>query len=201
MRLPIILVDAGHGKETPGKRSPEGLVREYAWAREMAARLVAGFRNAGYDSFELVPEEDDVALKKRAQRANAYCDRYGKENVILLSIHLNASGNTLEWRSANGWSCYTTEGVTGSDDLAKCLYEAAAEVMPDRKLRKYNGDKEPDWEESFHILLHTRCVAILSENFFQDNREDVRFILSEEGKEAIIQTHIRGTLKFINKMK
>ena len=129
MRLPIILIDAGHGKETPGKRSPEGLVREYAWARKIAKRLVEAFRAAGQDSFEVTPEEQDISLQKRAERVNAYCNRYGKENVILLSVHLNASGNTLEWRKAHGWSAYTTEGVTGSDELAACLYEVAEECL------------------------------------------------------------------------
>lgn len=201
MRLPIILIDAGHGKETPGKRSPEGLVREYAWARKIAKRLVKAFREAGQDSFEVTPEEQDISLEKRAERVNAYCNRYGKENVILLSVHLNASGNTLEWRKAHGWSAYTTEGVTGSDELAACLYEEAEECLAGKKLRKYKGDQEPDWEENFYILRKTLCVAVLTENFFQDNREDVEYILSEAGQEAIVQTHLRGVLKFIGKMK
>lgn len=200
MRLPIILIDAGHGLETPGKRSPEGLLREYAWAREIAGRLVEAFRAAGFDSFAVVPEESDIPLAKRAKRVNAYCERYGKENVVLLSIHLNASGNTLEWRDAHGWSCYTSKGETGSDRLAKCLYAAAAQCMPGKKLRKYNGDKDPDFEESFSILNRTQCVAVLSENFFQDNRNDVEYVLSEEGKAAIVETHLRGTLQFIKEV-
>ena len=33
-----ILIDNGHGIETPGKRSPDGVLREYAWNRLIASR-------------------------------------------------------------------------------------------------------------------------------------------------------------------
>lgn len=31
-----VLLDNGHGAETPGKRSPDGRLREYAYTREIA---------------------------------------------------------------------------------------------------------------------------------------------------------------------
>lgn len=37
-----ILIDNGHGKETPGKRSPDGRLKEYAYTREIADRVVTG---------------------------------------------------------------------------------------------------------------------------------------------------------------
>lgn len=33
-----ILIDNGHGRETPGKRSPDGTLREYAWNRLIAGK-------------------------------------------------------------------------------------------------------------------------------------------------------------------
>ena len=36
-----VLVDNGHGVETPGKRSPDGRLREYKYAREIAASVIA----------------------------------------------------------------------------------------------------------------------------------------------------------------
>ena len=35
-----ILIDNGHGENTPGKRSPDGSLREYAYTREIADTLV-----------------------------------------------------------------------------------------------------------------------------------------------------------------
>ena len=62
MKMPIILIDNGHGKETPGKRSPDGSFREYRYAREIAAGIASVLTIEGYSAFLLVKEEEDVPL-------------------------------------------------------------------------------------------------------------------------------------------
>ena len=61
-RSPKILIDNGHGIDTPGKRSPDGLFREYAWNRLIAARIVTGLTALGHDAALLVPELTDIPL-------------------------------------------------------------------------------------------------------------------------------------------
>ena len=39
-----ILIDNGHGENTPGKRSPDGTFREYAYTREIADEVVREMR-------------------------------------------------------------------------------------------------------------------------------------------------------------
>ena len=34
-----VILDNGHGRDTAGKRSPDGRLREYAYTREMARRI------------------------------------------------------------------------------------------------------------------------------------------------------------------
>ncbi len=58
-------------------------------------------------------------------------------------------------------------------------------------------DGDPDKEAHFYILKHTKCPAVLTENLFQDNREDVAYLLSETGKKTIIGLHVNGILNFI----
>ncbi len=36
-----VLIDNGHGAETPGKRSPDGRLLEYAYTREIAIRVAS----------------------------------------------------------------------------------------------------------------------------------------------------------------
>ena len=50
-----ILIDNGHGIETPGKRSPDGLFREYLYNREIARRVVSELTDCGRDAQLLVP--------------------------------------------------------------------------------------------------------------------------------------------------
>ena len=78
-----ILIDNGHGYDTPGKRSPDGHFREYSYTRKIARRVVSELSDCGYDARLLVPEIEDIPLQERCRRVNAICDEVGTVNVIL----------------------------------------------------------------------------------------------------------------------
>ena len=188
-----VLIDNGHGSNTPGKRSPDGRLREYAYTREIASRLEMELRKNGIDAERIVKEEIDVPLAERCRRVN----EYKASEAILVSIHCNAAGNGSDWMSARGWEAWTSVGKTKADKLATCLYEDAEHGLPGMKIRKDMTDGDPDKESGFYMLKHTRCPAVLTENLFQDNREDVEFLLSEEGKRAIVSLHVWGIMKYL----
>ena len=167
-----ILIDNGHGENTPGKRSPDGKLREYLYAREIAESVERALRAKGYDVERIVHETIDVPLAERARRVNEICARYGATNVLLVSIHCNAAGNG-EWMSARGWSAYTSKGKTKSDELATMLYEEAEQNFAGQKIRR--------------------------DNFFQDNKEDVDYLYSDKGKQAIIKTHVDAIIRYVQK--
>lgn len=193
-----ILVDNGHGEETPWKRSPDEILKEYKYTREISRDIVVKLKALGYDAELLVPEVEDVPLAERCRRVNEWCGRLGAENVILVSIHCNAAGNG-EWMNARGWSAYTSKGQTKADELATMLYRAAEANFTNQKIRKELSDGDPDWEENFYILKKTKCAAVLTENFFMDNKEDVSFMLSLEGRTQIVDTHVQGIINYIKK--
>ena len=120
-----ILFDNGHGIDTPGKRSPDGVLREYARNRLIAGRVVSALTDLGHDPALLVPEQEDIPLSERCRRVNELCRLLGRDNVILISIHTNAAGRGDRWYDATGWCAYTTRGDTLADALATSLYEAA----------------------------------------------------------------------------
>ena len=188
-----VLIDNGHGSNTPGKCSPDGRLREYAYTREIAERLVMELRKNGIDAERIVKEEIDVPLAERCRRAN----EYKASEAILVSIHCNAAGNGSDWMSARGWEAWTSVGKTKADKLATCLYEDAENCLPGMNMRKDMADGDPDKESQFYILRHTNCPAVLTENLFQDNREDVEFLLSESGKRAIVSLHVWGIMKYL----
>ena len=66
-----------------------------------------------------------------------------------------------------------------------------------RKIRTDNSDGDKDWETNFYICQKSKCPAVLTENFFYDNEDDVKYILSEEGRKAVIKTHIDGIINYI----
>ena len=194
-----ILLDNGHGFDTPGKRSPDGHFREYAYNRYLAFLIRERLLPLGLDAQLVVPEREDISLKERCRRVNAICKQLGNDQVILLSIHVNAAGNGQDWLDARGWSCFTTRGKTKADALATCLYEAAKNHFPGMRLRTDFTDGDPDIEKDFYIIRHTSCPAVLTENLFMDNREDVAFLESEEGARAIVNLHVDGILQYLSK--
>lgn len=193
-----ILLDNGHGQNTPGKRSPDGHFREFAYNRFLAYEIQQQLLALDIDAQLIVPELDDIPLPERCRRVNAICEQFGSDQVILLSIHVNAAGNGQNWLKARGWCCFTTRGETKADVLATCLYDSARAWLPDMLLRKDNTDGDPDIEKDFYILRHTKCPAVLTENLFMDNREDVAFLESEEGAQAIIDLHVEGILQYLS---
>ena len=192
-----VLIDPGHGIDTPGKRSPDGLFREYLWNRQVADLILEGLVSAGIDASLVVTETNDVSLRNRVNRVNTICNRLGASNVLLVSVHANAAGNGSAWMNARGWSCYTSKGKTKSDQVAECLYDAFEAEFPARKIRKDMSDGDRDWEENFYVMQKSKCPAVLLENFYYDNREECAWMLQEETKKRIASAAVKGIIKYI----
>ena len=193
-----IFIDNGHGLMTAGKRSPDGQFREPFYNREIARRVVSDLRDRGLDAELLVPEDDDISLAEHVRRVNTACFLLGKQNVILVSIHVNAAGNGSKWLNATGWSVYTCKGQTESDKLAECLCQAAIKNFPGHRIRTDMSDGDMDWEEGFYILRKSLCVAVLTENFFMDSISDLEYLQSRAGKQAVVDTHVEGIVEYLS---
>lgn len=187
-----VLLDAGHGNNTAGKCSPDGRLREYAYAREIAERLEKELKTRGIEAVRITPEEYDVSLSERCRRAN----KYGSKGVLLVSIHCNAAGADGKWHDAHGWAAYVSKNASvNSKTLARCLIQAAKDKG--LSVREY-AHQVPYWTQNLAICRDTKCPAVLTENLFQDNREDVEFLLSETGKQTIVDLHVNGIVEYIN---
>jgi N-acetylmuramoyl-L-alanine amidase len=199
MKRHLILLDNGHGNNTAGKRSPDGTFLEYQYTRDIAKSVFNTLKALGYNVELLVPELYDVSLSERVRRVNKRCEEYGASNVVVVSIHVNAAGNGTQWMTARGWSVFTSKGKTKSDELATIMCEEAEKSHIDFKIRKDMSDGDADWEENFTILTKTKCPAVLSENFFMDNRDDVAFLQSPCGKEIVKIIHVNAIIRYANK--
>ena len=189
-----ILIDNGHGAETPGKCSPDRRLLEWRYTRQIARAVVNALKTKGLDAELLVPEDRDIPLSTRADRVNSLCSRLGSRNVLLVSIHVNAAGNDGRWKDARGWSGWVCAHASErTRRFAALLYDRAAakglqgnRAVPDCKY----------WTANFAILRNTRCPAVLTENLFQDNLEDVDLLLSAEGRKKIVDLHVEAISEY-----
>lgn len=213
----IILIDNGHGSNTEqnGKFSPvltedlkigseftnKGRFREWKYNRVISDMVVTKLKELGYDARLLVPEEKDISLSERVRRVNTICNKVGASNVILISIHANAVGNGSDWMTAKGWEAYSTRGKTKSDTLADFLYKRADKNLEGRKIREDWTDGDRDKEADFYIIKKAYCPAVLTENFFYDNKDDLKYLTSDEGVHAVARLHVEGIVDYINYVK
>lgn len=224
-----VVLGTAHENYTPGKHSPDGLFREPVYSREVVVGIDSLLKGKGINTFiDFLPlnplpnwrskdwkVEQLRELSYRVGFVNNLCKKYGKANVIYLSVHVDAAGSGSKWMDAGGWSVFTTRGNTPSDMLATCLYKASTVYLKDysikmeegKKLGKYGqkqkafrvdySDGDPDKEANYFVLKNTQCAAVLTENLFQDNKEDVLYLTSDWGKKAIINLHVEGIINYL----
>ena len=197
-----ILIDNGHGFDTLGKLSPDGKLREYAWAREIAKRLETALKALGYDAQRITPEENDIPITTRVNRINAICKKVGAKNVLLVSIHNNAAGNG-SWGSANGFSVFVSKNASSNSKKCAAMFtdEAIARKMMGN--RSIPTGKYWTWSwttKDIGILKNSNCPAVLTENGFMDNKQECEYLLSESGKQQFVALHVAAIEKYVKSL-
>lgn len=194
----LVLIDNGHGDTCPNG-SPDKQIREYSYAREIASLLEQKLKEKSITAIRIVTEENDIPLNMRVSRVNTICKEFGSNNCCVVSIHLDACPpNDGKWHNARGFSVRVAKNASSrSKKLARLLYEQAEALN-----LKGNRSVPPEkyWVQNLAICRDTNCAAVLTENLFQDNKEDVAFLLSKEGKDAIVRLHLNGLLNYINSL-
>lgn len=191
----VVLIDNGHGSNTPGKCSPDKRLIEWKYNREIASELEKRLKAEGFDARLIVTEDKDISLGERCRRVNAICSKYGSKNVVLVSVHVNAAGGDGKWHDARGFSVWVSKkGSASSKKLGKIFCDNA---ISDSLMGNRYIPKDHYWESNFTIITNTNCPAVLTENMFQDNKEDVDFLLSEEGRKRIVDLHVASIKKYM----
>lgn len=168
---------------------------EGVFNRLVTAKLKDMMEEAGLSYYDSTHDlQSDVSLRKRVERANSLHVSTGRK-AVFVSIHGNAHGaaQSGEGTSARGFAVYTSPGETGSDPIAEQLARELRTQFPKLQHRRQFHD-QLDWEARFYVLVNTACPAILSENLFYTNWEDVKVMRSEAGQEKIARAHLDAML-------
>ena len=157
--------------------------------------IVKEMQLLGVDCRILVPEDQDIPLRERCNRANKIVKDNPNAQCYFISIHIDA-GPENNWSNASGWTVYTYNGGASPESkrLALTLYSTA-------KKFKLQGNrripKEGYWQANYAVLRETNCPAVLTENLFMTNKKECEFLKSKEGKETITNLHVTGLCEFL----
>ncbi|MFD1335753.1 N-acetylmuramoyl-L-alanine amidase [Oceanobacillus iheyensis] len=169
-----IAIGAGHGYNTPGKRTPDG-EREWSFNDKVVTAAIDELKN--YENAEVLRLDDrtgktDVSLSTRTTAANNF------DADILISYHHNA--NTGNWGSWGGTETYHYPGSSGGSALAREFHPVIVDAMQlrDRGIKTAN----------FHMLRESAMPAILIEGGFMDSTTDIKrmrsnSVLKQTGKD------------------
>ncbi len=191
-------LDNGHGEETPGKRSPEfdldGITVqffEYEFNRDIVGRIIGGLRERGVSFTNVVSEITDVSLQDRCIRANRI-HRNGQLPVIYVSVHSNAAqpAPNSNWTSASGIETWHHKNSTNGKRIAGVFQKHLIQATGWRN-RKLKTTKL----RNLYVLNKTAMPAVLTENGFFNNKEEVKKLMRDDVRQAIADAHIAAILE------
>lgn len=192
-------LDNGHGKKTPGKRSPkyqdngqDVQFLEYEFNRDVVRRIIKKLEAEGVQHFNVVPEDDiDDFLEGRVNRANNKASELPK---LFVSVHSNAApaANANAWCADNirGIETWFYHGSKKGQKMAAIFHKHLIEKtgFPNRHLKS-----RP--EGQFFVLRKTNMTSILTENGFYNNRIEVKELMNPTLRQKIADAHVAAILE------
>ena len=166
----IIAIDAGHGRNTAGKRvTLKGYPDTREWTLNDRVADILEKMLADYDCRVIRVDDttgvNDISLANRVGKANsANADMY-------ISIHHNAG---IHGGSGGGTVVYYYSSDIKRRDQAQKLYNFITD-----ETRLYGNRSMQVIKNAFYVLKNTRMPAFLIENGFMDSTTDVPIILTE----------------------
>lgn len=187
--MKYILLDNGHGDNTPGKRSPVwsdgSQLFEYEFNRAIVNGVINELAKVNIPVIKLVPELNDIELSERVRRANMY-------DGLFISVHSNAGGGS-------GCEIFTSKGQTNSDKYEPIFMQEFKKVFPNEKYRTDYSDGDSDKEADFYVLKNTNMPALLIECFFMDTEAECKkYLLNPEGRKMIIKWIGNSIVRIVN---
>lgn len=171
-----IIIDAGHGLYTAGKRCHASLdpnqTREWVLNSRIATELARLLTSAGHQVKRVddIDGSSDISLANRVKAANAW------DADFYISVHHDAVGNGKVF-TGGGTTVYVSNGCSKTSKTAQAaIYKHAMSRA------KLPGDNRANGKRSanFYVIRYTKMPACLIECGFMDSAKDVPYILTAE---------------------
>ena len=175
-----IVFNAGHGPDTLGKRSPDGM-KEFEF--NLAVVNYMRFEIEKYHDVQILfshANTRDIPLNDRTNFAN------NEKADLYVSIHANAFTDT--WSDAKGIETYV---YTGFPRDATELAEKVQKHLVKSTGREDRGVKEAN----FHELRETNMPAILCECGFMTHREESQLLRSDGYRKTCAIAIVNGIVE------
>ena len=211
-RLPLVVIDAGHGGHDPGAISPHNGKRE----KDVTLALARAIRDALVASGRV-----RVALTRSDDRFLVLDERYGIARRLRADLFISVHADAAETETAGGASVYTLSEVASDREAARlAARENKADIINGVDLGAHSGEvssilldltqretmnvssdfarllqREASDEmkfrttahrfASFVVLKSPDTPSVLFETGFLSNKEDAEFLASKAGQQKV----------------
>jgi len=168
MDMVKIAIDAGHGINTAGKRTPDG-EREWSFNNKVVVAAIAKLK--AFKGVEILRLDDptgriDVPLRTRTTKAN----QWGAD--VLVSVHHNAM--TGRWGSHGGVETFTMDHPNANKKSVEIANVINPQIVRTMGLRNRGVKKM-----NLHMLRESNMPAILTEGGFMDSTTDIHVMRND----------------------
>lgn len=177
----VVVVDAGHGGEDSGARSPDKRVQEKNLTLKVASLVAARLSEQGATVIMTRKTDVRIPLKERSEIAN----RNGAH--FFVSVHVNSTP----------YSNKTSGGITFFHNqdpicmlLADCIQGELAKVGGIPNMGTWSDTRI--YDSGFAVLRYSRMPAVLVELGFINHWRDRRRILERDFQEAAAKAIVQG---------
>ena len=194
-----VAVDAGHGGSDPGAR---GVVEEKQVTAATAAALLQWLE----EDSNYIPLQTRESFDATATPAQRAAEASAQSPQLLLSIHGNSAANgstaagfecypAVPGRTWHRESCYFAKLLAGGMQSIGARLRGRGGVRyiyyleNDQKQLVENTYTQVRPERSFTLLEDVDCPAVLAEQCFVTNDEDVEHFGSEQGCKAVARIY------------
>ena len=180
-----ICIDAGHGGKDAGASANN------LYEKDVTLKLalkIAKLLNEYENTEILLTRQDDtfIKLNDRAKFAN------DNKADFFYSIHVNAATNI----AARGYEDYIHTSLSNESGTAKIRDIIHEEIK--NYVGRYNVPDRGKKKADFMVLRLTKMPAVLTENLFLTNGEDVKLLKDDTFLNGLAESHVKGIAKAIN---
>lgn len=200
-----VILDGGHGWNTPGKRSPfktndgRSLLRENEFNDAMVNKLSYAFWTHGIRTHIVSSESNDTPLNDRVTRANILLNKIKSRSNIPVFISIHADAYSLD-ESVNGSRIFYQQIVNGLTQLElnrRSLSKKFAEELSKSFNDCIDVKKAKPMPGNFKIIREVNCIAILIEHAFMTNKKDLQQLLSDFSRNQWTENTVLCTISKI----
>jgi len=189
---PVVVIDAGHGGNDPGKVGIDGSL-EKDINLQIAKKLKTYLEQS--DVQVVMTREEDAGLYSESDSGKKMADMRKRCQIIeesgadlVVSIHQNS----YHEENVTGGQVFYYKSSQKGKRLAEIIQKRFDYVLGEknRRLAKANGN--------YYLLLHVKCPIVIVECGFLSNRGEAAMLQDMEYQDRLAWTIHMGVLEYLN---